>query len=121
MDIQLTIDGMDVTVCEGPYIEGQQLTIEARKFISALIASLPEARKLASSELLDTYNSSWTDENNPPLSDEQFEGKLVKPNFHVSDELGFATVYFCDSGMFGGQWVEVFISAGRPSSACIAG
>jgi hypothetical protein len=121
MDIDLTIDGMDVTVCEGPYIEGGQLTVEARRFISALIAGLPDARAVASSELLDTYNSSWSDENNPALSDEQFQGKLVKPSFHVSDEFGFATVYFNDSGMFGGQLIEVFISAGRPFSACIAG
>ena len=117
VDPEIEISGHLVRVSNGPYTSNGKPTADAEEFARKLILMLPEMKTFASNQLLETYNDSWTDADNPALTVPQFASNLKSPEIFVSDELGAANIYFSDSDMFGGHLVAVSVQEGKIDSA----
>jgi len=113
MDPEIEYDGHKIRVMNGPYTNNGEPTAEAKQFAEELVSRLPEMKTFASSELLDTYNDSWADDDHPELKPSQFASNLKSPEIVVYDEIGGATIYFSDSDMFGGHRVAVSVYEGK--------
>jgi len=122
MDFKFEYDGVPVTILRGPYLVDEVPTSKAMALIAALTARLDEIRHYAARKgLLHLYNRFWLDENCGPLDEESFVSKLTHPSLVLMDEFGAATIYFDDSDMFAGHWIEVFVYRGELFSANIIG
>jgi hypothetical protein len=110
-----------IRVAEGPYLSGDGLSDEGRRYVEGLLSRLDEARAFATRQLLETYNDSWIDDDHPELNDAEFAAKLQDPTVSLSDEAGNATVYFQDGDMFGGHVVAVSFRELDPYRADIMG
>lgn len=120
MDIDLTHNGVDIQILDGPYVEGGSPTDRAVGDYTDLVARLEELKGFAADKLLDLYNSDWrTDE----IGDVDRAGFIARlSNSLVSlCEPGFAIVYFDDGDLFGGHSIEIHVEKGSPNHAGIAG
>ena len=121
MSIELLHAGVKVTVLDGPYLVDGSPTPAAVAYYSKLVERLDEIREFAAAALLDLYNATWQVDEIGPLDRPAFAQRLTDPSVHVYDEVGAATVYFGDSDMFAGHWIEVRVDCGVPISADLAG
>lgn len=119
VDTEITVDSYEIRVLDGPYTEGDAATPAARTFAKKLIGMLPEMKRFAARQLLETYNDSWAEDEE--LNATQFEANLVSPRIVIYDEIGAATVYFADSDMFAGHSIDVSINDGNISDAFLVG
>jgi hypothetical protein len=121
MDITLYKDGVEVTVHDGPYLAAGKPTPQAVADYSRLIADLETIKGYAADELLDLYNEDWVDKKIGKVDRVAFMARLAKASIRLYDEIGTASVYFEDGGLFAGHSVEVSIDQGQPVSADITG
>ncbi|GAA4441832.1 DUF2262 domain-containing protein [Bremerella cremea] len=123
MDTMMTVEGHEIRVMEGPYVEAGKATPAATEFGRKLIGMLPAMKKAATDSLLETYNDSWADEEEgfPELDASQFEANLVSPKIVIFDDLNAASVFFEDSDMFGGHSIDVTIYEGKIKGATLVG
>lgn len=121
VDTKITVDGHEIRVLDGPYTDGTAATSAASDFAKQLIGMLPQMKKFAAQQLLETYNDSWAEDEDEELETTKFEAKLVSPKIVIYDEVGTATVYFADSDMFGGHSIDVSINGGKLSDASLVG
>lgn len=92
---------------------------KARSVIAFLREHEPEARLVASDELLEIYNAEWND--GPALSDEEFMARLILDDLSIADD-GTAEVFYRDDGLFAGHAVVVTIDEnGNFADADVAG
>lgn len=110
-----------VDVMDGPYVHDGQPTAAAREFAAKLIGQLDELRRYAAGELLDLYNDTWREDEDPELNEDEFCSRLTNPSITVYDEVGSAAVYFDTSEMFSDHAVEVWIDGGEIASASMVG
>ena len=121
MDTKITVDGYQIRVLDGPYTNGDAASPAAKTFAKQLIGMLPDMKRLATQQLLETFNDSWAEDDDEELTATQFEANLVSPQIVIYDELGAASVYFADSEMFAGHTIDVSINDGRIADASIVG
>ena len=107
MKLELNIDGHTVEIDEGPYLINGTATEETIIFAKRLVARIPKYKDAACKKLLSLYNDTWLDDEIGLLDEIGFKERLVDPSINISDEIGAATVYFKDSDMFGGHFVEI--------------
>lgn len=119
--VTFTLDGREVSVSSGPYLRDGEPTPEAREFAESLIGQLDDMRAVAAAEYLDTYNETWRPAGQPTLDEVAFCARLVRPSIVLFDEVGAAAVYFGDSGMFAGHWIEVSVREGAVGHAVMLG
>jgi len=110
MKLELNIDGHTVEVGEGPYLINGIATEETNVFAKMLVARIPNYKDAACKKLLSLYNDIWLDDEIGLLDEKGFRERLVDPSIYISDEIGAATIYFKDSYMFGGHFVEIGLS-----------
>ncbi len=120
MDQDANVDGYDVTVQEGLYIESETITDNGYTFIREIIANITAAKDFAAEKLIGTYNDSWIDENHDELNSAKFARILGKPTIMIYEE-GAAALYFPDGDMFGGHSIEVSYDHGKFKNANIVG
>jgi hypothetical protein len=98
---------------------------DAREFAAALIRQMDEMRAFAAQTYLALalYNDTWRDEEegDPTLDDAGFRARLTDPSIVLYDELGSATVFFDDSGMFAGHSIMISIDDGTIRDASWSG
>jgi hypothetical protein len=72
--------------------------------------------------LLETYNDDWADpdEGFPEFSRDEFLEKVVLETIELMDE-GALTLYFSDSDLFGGHWIDLFWTEEKMYDATLAG
>ncbi|MEZ6138751.1 MAG: DUF2262 domain-containing protein [Pirellulaceae bacterium] len=121
MDTTINVEGYNVRVLAGPYNDGGTATPAAPAFAAELIRMLPQMKKFAAQQLLETFNESWAEDEGDELNATQFEANLVSPQIVIYDEVGAATIYFADSDMFGGHLIDVSINDGKISDASLVG
>ena len=121
MDTKITVKGHEIRVLDGPYTDGDAATPAASAFAMQLIGMLPEMKRFATQQLLETYNDSWAEDEDEEMTAPQFEANLVSPQIVLYDEIGAATVYFADSDMFAGHSIDVSINDGKISNASLVG
>ena len=121
MDTKINVEGHDIRVLDGPYTDGGSASSAVSTFATELIRMLPDMKKFATKQLLDTYNDSWAEDEDEELNATQFEANLVSPQIVIYDEVGAATVYFADSDMFGGHSIDVSINDGKITDASLVG
>jgi hypothetical protein len=121
--VTLDIDGNRVKILEGPYIQDGQPTPHAREFASTLVRQLDEMRAFAATEYLALYNDTWRDEEegDPLLDEHEFRARLIGASIVLYDELGSATVFFGDSGMFAGHSIMISVDGGTIRDASLVG
>ncbi len=119
MDIEVFIDDHEVLILEGPYVAKGSATADALTFAKELISKLDKMKEFATNKLLSLYNEVWTQ--GKLISSSDFESNLTSPEIVIYDEEGAATVYFADSGMFGGHSIVVSVSNGVIDNAEIRG
>jgi hypothetical protein len=81
-----------------------------QKFAKTLISNLDKYKTRAAETLLSLYNDTWLDEEIGKLTESQFIELLVDPGVVIYDEIGAACIYFNDSDMFAGHFIEVSIN-----------
>lgn len=121
MDTKIAVDGYQIKVLDGPYTNNDGATAEATVFAKQLIAMIPEMKACASQHLLQLHNDTWAEKEGDELSRSAFESKLAAPKIVIYDEEGAATVYFGDSDMFAGHFIEVTIRQGNVAYAEVIG
>lgn len=109
MNLKVKVNDIEIKVLEGPYIVNGKVSAQAKDFATTLIADLEHYKFKASSELLDLYNETWLDEDLGKLSQTQFIQLLTNPRIVLYDEIGAACIYFDDSNMFAGHFIEIHI------------
>jgi hypothetical protein len=116
-------DGSRVTVSvEWPeYLDADSLSASGRTYLTALLAHVSNAREMAASSLLATYNDNWADDTHPRLSQDQFMARLQLEAVQLLDEPEVACLLFKDSDMFGGHAVVVDFEATTPIHASLFG
>ena len=120
-DIIFTFDDQKITVLDGPYIQGGEISPEAKEFAAMLISNFHEMKVFAAKEYLDVYNESWREEDSPILNEQEFRSRLNNPSIVIYDELGAATIYFEDSNMFAGHSIEVSVDDNEIAYASLVG
>ncbi|HET7460129.1 MAG TPA: DUF2262 domain-containing protein [Longimicrobium sp.] len=120
-DVTMEIDGHVVDVIPGPYVHDGKPTAAAREFAAKLIGQLGEMRRYAAGELLDLYNDTWREGEDPELDEDEFCSRLTNPSITLYDEAGSAAVYFDTSAMFSDHAIEVWIDGGEIASASMVG
>lgn len=121
MAAEIHHNGVPVTVIDGCYLDHNQPTTSASEYISQLVQGLDAIRQFAADKLTELYNKNWTDDDHPTLNRSSFIERLVNPTITLYDEMGAAVVYFEDSDMFSGHWIEVSVNNGIPEYAGIIG
>jgi len=120
-DATFTVDGHGVRVLDGPYLHDGEPTSDAHEFAASLIALLDEMRVFAAKRYLEIYNDTWREEDDPVLDEREFCARLTNPSIVLYDETGAATIYFGDSDMFAGHWIEVSVDDGEIAYASMVG
>jgi hypothetical protein len=121
MDFEFSLNGVRVTVTDGPYLADGRPTARGVAEYSRLIEQLDSLRGFAADKLLSLYNDTWCDEEIGTVDRAGFVQRLSDSAVCLNDELGAATVYFGDGGMFAGHWIEVTVEDGEPVDAGIIG
>ena len=121
MDVTLNVNGVAITVLNGPYLEIGRPTESAVIYYTDLIARLAELKGFAADQLLELYNETWLDDAIGKIDRAGFIGRLSNPAIHLYDEPGLAVVYFDDGNLFAGHWIEVQLENGVPTHAHISG
>ncbi len=121
MVLKLNVDDHIVEVDEGPYLMNWSATEDAIVFAEKLVAQLSEYKDVACEKLLTLYNETWLDDEIGLIDEQRFKELLIDPCLTISDEIGAATVYFKDSDMFGGHWVEISLDNFEVSHVGIIG
>jgi hypothetical protein len=117
----LTYRGVKITVLAGPYLIDGRPTEEAVEYYLDVFGHLDDLRQFASEHLLGLYNDAWSDEDEPPMDQETFTTKLVNPAIVLYDEIGGASGFFQDSGLFGGHGIEITLEGTTPRRADLVG
>ncbi|MBN2533222.1 MAG: DUF2262 domain-containing protein [Spirochaetales bacterium] len=120
-NITLDYKGWEIFILEGDYCENGKPTEEAEKLYTGLIESRDTLKVYAASRLLDLYNETWIDDEIGKLDEAGFMNRLVNPSMTLYNEAGCAVVYFNDSDMFAGHYIEISIEDGKPVNAGLAG
>ena len=120
-DATLEIDGRVVRVLDGPYLHDGKPTPAALEFAEWLTQQLDAMRVFASQKYLDIYNDSWREDDDLILNRSEFCSRLINPSIVLYDEIGAATIYFDDSGMFAGHSIEVAVNDGKIADASMVG
>jgi hypothetical protein len=121
MDLTLNHNGIPVTILNGPYTDDDKPTALSVQAYTSLIARLDELRRFASKTLLRLYNDAWINDEIGGIDEKQFMARLINRRVTLYDELGSAVVYFDDSGLFAGHYIEVSIQNGEPVGAGVIG
>lgn len=125
MDIRYNEDNMryeieedDVIYCT---VDGEEDELEDVK--AMLISACPtfgkldkKARKCASDELLKTKNESWLEEDEAPLTADEFMKRLLLTEA-VVDHDGSVIFWYEDDDMFWGHSISVSCNDGEPEFA----
>jgi hypothetical protein len=115
------LDSHTIRVLDGSYLQNGEPTVAAREFAATLIGLFDRMRVFAAKRCLALYNDNWRRQGDPVLDERQFCSRLTNPGIVLYDEIGGAAVYFDDSNMFAGHWVEVLIFDGEISDASMIG
>lgn len=118
---KIRVEGHQIRVLDGVYVVAGKPTSDAREFAGKIVGSLDQIRRFASRKLRTTYNSAWRDKTEPKLDESTFCAELGKPSIVIYDEIGCAVVYFKPKKIFDGHSIEVFLDAGKPTSARLVG
>jgi hypothetical protein len=121
MDVKFTERGVQITVLDGPYLEGGELTGRAVTDYRNLLERLDELKGFAADKLLKPYNDTWLDDDIGELDRAGFMARLENPSIHLYDDLGATIVYFEDGGLFAGHTIQVNVDDGQPVHAQIVG
>ena len=116
-DASITLDGHNIRVSDGPYLQDGEPTEAAHQFAATLIGWLDEMRVFAAQQFLETYNDVWREEDDPTIDEREFCARLVNPTIVIYDDIGAANVYFDDSDMFAGHSIEVSVYKGKMAHA----
>ena len=104
---------------EDAAVKPAQEIARARRVLLFLREHEPEARLVASDELLEIYNAEWND--GEPLDEEEFMDRLTLDDVNVSFD-GSAELFYLDNGLFAGHAVLVTVDAnGNFADADVAG
>jgi len=121
MDLEFKQSGVDIVILEEALSSGGEVTNDVRKYIEELINNLERYREFVASKMLGLYNETWYDESIGTLSKQEFVAKLINPSINIYDDAGYALVYFGDSNVFGGHYIEVGVQNGAAEDASLAG
>jgi len=99
--------------------QDEQIVTAGRDFIAWLRTNEPAARRYAASELLDTHNDCWNDDD--PISAETFADRMTLETAAIRPD-GAAGLYYRDGNLFWGHCIIVSVNADRGfKDATIAG
>jgi len=121
MDLEFKQNGVDIVVLEEALSPSGEVTEIVRSYISELISNLQQYREFVASKMLKLYNETWYDESIGSLSKQDFVAKLINPSIDIYDQEGYAVIYFDDSNVFGGHYIEVGVKNGAAEDAGLAG
>ena len=110
--VTFEVQGHEVAVLEGPYLQDGVPTSEARAYAATLIGMFDEMRQAAAGKFLQLYNDTWREEEDPELDADGFMKRLVEPSIVLFDEPGNATIFFGDSDMFAGHSIQASVQDG---------
>jgi hypothetical protein len=120
-EVKLEYLGVSICIMAGPYVDQGKASSQAVADFQQYVEQIDQYRAYATAELLALYNDTWRDEADPVLSPTEFSQKLVNPRILLFDELGAASIYFHDSGMFGGHVIDINLDRGKARSVDLAG
>ena len=97
-----------ITIQGGDYPESERDMVAAR-VLAKVEGEWPRIQQNIADSLLTTYNESWSDPDggSPELSREEFLQHVRLETISVMEEEALS-LYFTDSGIFGGHYVDVF-------------
>ena len=121
MDQKIEVGKHAVTVFAGPYVVDGAVTADGLAFAESVLGMSEDAKEVAADKFLGTYNETWSGGGNPELTREQFLGKLELDTVNIYDEIGAAEIIYRDGDMFGGHWIVVMFSDGKPEYASMRG
>lgn len=113
MDVTISLDGHSIRILDGDYTNGNLETQAAREFARHLLSLVPQMKKYAAEELMDSYNSLLPEDEYEQMTKSEFEANLTSPKIIILDKIGAASVYFDDAGMFHDHSLNLAITNGK--------
>ncbi|MEO1034996.1 MAG: DUF2262 domain-containing protein [Pseudomonadota bacterium] len=121
MDIELEVQGLAVKVLDGAYTADNAITGEGIEFATSIVDDLDAYKTTAADQLVSLYNEVWLDDKIGELSATQIASLLINPKVVIYDVEGAACIYFNDSDMFAGHYVEISIDQFQVNGIGIVG
>jgi hypothetical protein len=86
--------------------QANQMAITIKNWLAL---NLERSKEFACSKLIDLRNDNWLQQNEVPVTKEEFLKKMKFDGINAFKDGGFE-IYFTDSNLFGGHWIMVEVT-----------